>query len=90
MTTSTIILAGILGLIIAGVATYIGQVLSKKVKVAHWVVNLLLGILGSIAATQLLPGAYGPMLAGVSLVPSIVGSLMLAGIGTWCINKLTK
>lgn len=90
MTTSTIILAGILGLILAGLATYIGQVISKKVKVAHWIVNLILGILGSVAATQLLPNAYGPMVAGVSLVPSIVGALVLAGVGTWCVNRFGK
>ena len=90
MTTTAIILSGLLGLIVAGLATYIGQLISKKVTTSYWIVNLILGILGSVAATQLLPGAFGPMLAGVSLIPSIIGSLVLAGVGTWTINFLKK
>lgn len=90
MTTLAIILSGLLGFIVAGLATYLASLFSKKVGVAYWIVNLLLGILGSIAATQLLSGGYGPMLFGVSLIPSIAGALVLAGVGTWCIAKLAN
>ena len=90
MTTTAIILSGLLGLIVAGLATYIGNLISQKVTITHWIINLILGILGSIASTQLLPGAFGPIVAGVSLIPSIVGSLVLAGVGTWTINFLKK
>lgn len=86
----TTLIAIIFGLIIAGIATYIGQVISKKVTGLHWIINLVLGALGAVAANQLLPGAYGPVLAGFSIIPMLAGSLVLAGIGTWCVNRLSK
>ncbi|KXT75438.1 hypothetical protein [Streptococcus sp. DD12] len=42
------------------------------------------------AANQLLPGAYGPEIAGFTLLPMMVGALVLAGIGSWTINKVAK
>lgn len=90
MTITAIFLSGLLGFFVSGLATYLGQRFSKKVTIAHWIVNLLLGSLGSVSATQLFSGSYGatfgPMFAGVSPIPSIAGALVLAGIGTWCIH----
>lgn len=87
MTTITAI---IFGLIVAGIATYIGAVVTKKVTLLYWGVNLALGALGSVAANQLLPGAYGPVIADLSIVPMLAGSLVLAGVGSWTIHKLSQ
>lgn len=86
----TTILAVVFGAVIAGVATGIAQAAKQNVTVFHWGVNVVLGALGAVAANQLLPGAYGPVVANLSLVPMFVGSLVLAGIGTWCVNHLSK
>lgn len=86
----TTFLAILFGVVVAGVATYIGSITTKKVKVAHWVVNIILGALGAVAANQLLAGVYGPVILNLSVVPMLAGSLVLAGIGTWCVNKAGK
>ncbi len=80
----------IFGLLIAGIATALVQCLTKKVTIAHWVINLVLGALGATAAYQLLPGAYGPVIAGFTIVPMAIGALVLAGIGSWTMNKILK
>lgn len=87
MTTITAI---IFGLIVSGLATYLGAVVTKKVTLVHWGVNLVLGALGSVAANQLLPGAYGPVIANLSIVPMLAGSLVLAGVGSWTIHKFSQ
>ena len=86
----TTFVAIIFGLIVSGLATYLGAVATKKVTILHWGVNLVLGALGAVAANQLLPGAYGPVIANLSIVPMLAGSLVLAGIGSWSLNKFSK
>ncbi|MBM7642985.1 hypothetical protein [Streptococcus loxodontisalivarius] len=85
----TSILAIIIGAIIAGLATALPSLFGKKVGISYWLVNIVLGALGAVAANQLLPGAYGPEIADLNLVPMLAGSLVLAGIGTWVVAKLT-
>lgn len=82
------ILSILFGLIISGLATYLAQPIIKKMTIWHWAVNLFLGALGAVAANQLLPGAYGPVIAGLSLVPILAGSLVLTAIGSWTATKM--
>lgn len=88
MTTTILTIA--FGLIVAAAATFIGSFLTKKVTIAHWIVNLVFGALGAVAANQLLPGAYGPVVFDLSIIPMTAGCVVLAGVGSWVVNKLVE
>ena len=84
----SIILSGFFGLFISVAITFIASKLSKKVSSAHWIVNLLLGVLGAIAANYLLGGQYGPVIFGQTILPMLAGSIVLPGVGSWIVSRL--
>lgn len=86
----SIILSGFFGLFISVAITFIASKLSKKVSLAHWIVNLLLGVLGAIAANYLLGSQYGPVIFGQTILPMLAGSIVLPGVGSWTINFINK
>ena len=84
----TIILGIIIGLIVSGIWTFIIEYLSKDRNLILWGINIVLGALVAVAANQLV--VYGPMILGISIVPSIVGALVLAMIATYTFKKIEK
>ena len=84
----SIVLSGLFGLIMSSVITFAASKLSKKVSLAHWIVNLLLGVLGAIAANYLLGGQYGPVIFGQTILPMLAGSIVLPGVGSWIVSRL--
>lgn len=89
MSVSLIMMSIISGLLITNMGTYLLS-MAMRISLLNWGVNLIFGALGAVAAQQLLSGAYGPIVAGVSIVPVAVGSLVLAGLATWIAKKLAN
>ncbi|MHC5375199.1 hypothetical protein ACYSNU_15635 [Enterococcus sp. LJL120] len=85
---SITIVSIIVGIIVAGLWTLLVDFISKERSGMLWAINLVLGALGAVAANQLL--VYGPMVLGISILPALVGSLVLAMIATYAVKKITK
>ncbi len=44
-----------------------------------WIANIIAGLLGSVVGEAIL-GHWGPQLAGMALIPSIIGAVILVAI----------
>ncbi|MFK4947912.1 GlsB/YeaQ/YmgE family stress response membrane protein [Lactococcus formosensis subsp. formosensis] len=72
----------IVGAIIGGIA---GAITSKG-KSMGWIANILAGLVGS-AVGQALLGSWGPSLAGMALIPSIIGAVIVVAIVSFFLGK---
>lgn len=54
-----------------------------------WISNILAGVIGSYIGTSLL-GNWGPHLAGMALLPSIIGAALLVFIVSLVFTSMNK
>lgn len=73
----SLIVGAIIGLI-AGVITKGGSM--------GWIANILAGLVGS-AVDQALLGSWGPSLAGMALIPSIIGAVIVVAVVSFILSK---
>ena len=72
----------IVGAIIGAVA---GAITSKGAAMG-WISNIVAGLVGSWLGEALL-GSWGPHLAGMALIPSIIGAVILVVIVSWIVAR---
>lgn len=53
-----------------------------------WIANIIAGIVGSFIGEGIL-GSWGPQLAGMAIIPSLVGAIILVFIASIFIKKST-
>lgn len=51
-----------------------------------WIANIVAGLVGSAIGQGIL-GNWGPSLAGMALIPSIVGAVILVAVVSFFLNK---
>lgn len=73
-----IIVGAVIGAL-AGVITNNGQSMG-------WIANIVAGLIGS-AIGQALLGSWGPSLAGMALIPSIIGAVILVLIVSFVVKR---
>ena len=66
-------------LIIGGIIGAIAGALTSRDLPAGWIGNIVAGLVGAWLGQSLL-GTWGPSLAGMALVPSIIGAVILVVI----------
>lgn len=66
-------------LLVGAVIGAVAGALTSKGTPAGWIGNILAGLIGSWLGEALL-GSWGPSLAGMALVPSIIGAVILVVI----------
>lgn len=82
----TALLATLLGIVMGGVLSFILFKVTAHIKVtAHrdygvLGANMLFGGLGALAANQLI--AFGVILLGVSIVPTLIGAIVMIAMST--------
>lgn len=76
-----LIVGGVIGLI-AGARTGRGQSMG-------WIANILAGLIGSSLGEALL-GAWGPQVAGMAIVPSILGAVILVLIVSFVLSMMNR
>ena len=64
----TLIVGGIIGLIAGALTKHGGSM--------GWIANIVAGLLGAWVGQALL-GSWGPSLAGMALIPSIIGAVLV-------------
>lgn len=74
----SIILGALIG-VIAGAITNKGGSMG-------WIANILAGLIGS-AVGQSLFGSWGPSLAGMALIPSILGAVIVVAAVSFFVGK---
>ena len=73
-------------LIIGAVIGAIAVAITGKGNSMGWIANIVAGLVGS-ALGQALLGSWGPSLAGMALVPSIIGAIILVLIVSFFLGR---
>ena len=73
-------------LIVGGVIGLIAGALTGHGRSMNWIANILAGLIGSSLGQALL-GAWGPQVAGMAIVPSILGAVILVIIVAFVVSK---
>ena len=74
----SIIVGGVIGLIAGGI--------TKKGSSMGIIANIVAGLVGS-SVGQSLVGSWGPSLAGMALVPSILGAVIVVAVVSFFLGK---
>lgn len=76
-----------LGLIVGGVIGLIAGAITHKGGSMNWIANIIAGLVGSSLGEALL-GAWGPQVAGMAIVPSLLGAIILVILVSWIMTML--
>lgn len=76
-------------LIVGGVIGLIAGTITGKGKSMGWIANILAGLIGSSLGEALL-GNWGPQVAGMAIVPSILGAVILVIIVSFFLSRLNN
>ena len=74
-------------LIVGAIIGVIAGALTKKGGSMGWIANILAGLVGSFVGQSLL-GTWGPSLAGMALIPSIIGAVIVVLIVSFVLAKV--
>lgn len=73
-------------LIVGGVIGAIAGAITKKGSSMGIIANIIAGLVGSTIGQAIL-GTWGPSLAGMDIVPSIIGAVILVAIVSWILGR---
>lgn len=76
-------------LIIGAVIGIIAGAITKQDLPAGWIGNIVGGLVGSWLGEKLL-GSWGPHIAGMALIPSIIGAVILVILISWFFKSRAK
>ena len=74
-------------LIVGALIGLIAGEITKKGSSMGWISNILAGLVGSFVGQALL-GTWGPSLAGMALIPSIVGAVIVVAVVSFVLSKM--
>ena len=73
-------------LIVGGFIGFIAGAITKKGGVMGIIANIVAGLIGS-SVGQSLFGTWGPSLAGMALIPSIIGAVIVVAVVSFFFGK---
>ncbi|KFI78327.1 GlsB/YeaQ/YmgE family stress response membrane protein [Bifidobacterium mongoliense] len=76
-------------IIVGAIIGVIAGAITNKGKSMGWIANILAGLIGS-SIGQALFGTWGPSLAGMAIVPSIIGAVILVLVVSFVIRSVNK
>lgn len=74
-------------LIVGGVIGLIAGAITHKGGSMNWIANIIAGLVGSSLGEALLD-AWGPQVAGMAIVPSLLGAIILVILVSWIMTML--
>ncbi|MBA2796525.1 transglycosylase associated family protein [Streptococcus porcinus] len=74
-------------LIVGGLIGLIAGALTKEGSSMGWIANIVAGLIGSWLGQALL-GTWGPSLAGMALIPSIIGAVIVVIVTSFMLRKV--
>ena len=76
-------------LIVGALIGLIAGAITKKGSSMGWIANILAGLVGSFVGQALL-GTWGPSLAGMALIPSIVGAVIVVAVVSFFLSRMNQ
>ncbi|QEU48006.1 GlsB/YeaQ/YmgE family stress response membrane protein [Schleiferilactobacillus harbinensis] len=76
-------------LIIGAVIGAIAGAITNNGKSMGWIANIVAGLVGSAIGESLL-GHWGPQLAGMALIPSIIGAIIVVAVVSFFLSRSNK
>lgn len=73
-------------LIVGALIGVIAGAITKKGGSMGWIANIVAGLVGS-SLGQALFGDWGPSLAGMALIPSIIGAVILVAVVSFFLGR---
>lgn len=66
-------------LIVGGLIGFVASLIMKRDSSMGWIANILAGLVGSSIGQALL-GDWGPRLAEMALIPSVIGAILVIAV----------
>ncbi|HGF7734714.1 TPA: GlsB/YeaQ/YmgE family stress response membrane protein [Enterococcus faecium] len=73
-------------LIVGAIIGLIAGAITNKGGSMGWIANIVAGLVGS-AIGQALLGSWGPQLAGMALIPSIIGAIIVVAVVSFFLGR---
>lgn len=73
-------------LIVGAIIGLIAGAITNKGGSMGWIANIVAGLVGS-AIEQALLGSWGPQLAGMALIPSIIGAIIVVAVVSFFLGR---
>ncbi|HAR1414737.1 TPA: GlsB/YeaQ/YmgE family stress response membrane protein [Enterococcus faecium] len=73
-------------LIVGAIISLIAGAITNKGGSMGWIANIVAGLVGS-AIGQALLGSWGPQLAGMALIPSIIGAIIVVAVVSFFLGR---
>ncbi|EOI6006991.1 TPA: GlsB/YeaQ/YmgE family stress response membrane protein [Enterococcus faecium] len=73
-------------LIVGAIIGLIAGAITNKGGSMEWIANIVAGLVGS-AIGQALLGSWGPQLAGMALIPSIIGAIIVVAVVSFFLGR---
>lgn len=73
-------------LIVGAIIGLIAGAITNKGGSMGWIANIVVGLVGS-AIGQALLGSWGPQLAGMALIPSIIGAIIVVAVVSFFLGR---
>ncbi|HGV8373638.1 TPA: GlsB/YeaQ/YmgE family stress response membrane protein [Enterococcus faecium] len=73
-------------LIVGAIIGLIAGAITNKGGSMGWIANIAAGLVGS-AIGQALLGSWGPQLAGMALIPSIIGAIIVVAVVSFFLGR---
>ncbi|MFC3927216.1 GlsB/YeaQ/YmgE family stress response membrane protein [Streptococcus caprae] len=74
-------------IIVGALIGVVAGAITKKGGSMGWIANILAGLVGS-SVGQSLFGTWGPSLAGMALIPSIIGAVIVVVVVSYVLSRL--
>ncbi|MGX7327929.1 GlsB/YeaQ/YmgE family stress response membrane protein [Enterococcus bulliens] len=73
-------------LIVGAIIGAIAGAITNKGSSMGWIANIVAGLVGSFVG-QALFGTWGPSLAGMALIPSIIGAIIVVAVVAFFVGR---
>ncbi|RYQ49192.1 Transglycosylase associated protein [Bifidobacterium pseudolongum subsp. pseudolongum] len=76
-------------LIVGAIIGAIAGVITRRSGAMGWISNIIAGLVGSAIGEALL-GHWGPQLAGMAIIPSLIGAIIVVAVVSFFLMRSSK
>ena len=76
-------------LIVGAIIGAVAGVITRRSGAMGWISNIIAGLVGSAIGEALL-GHWGPQLAGMAIIPSLIGAIIVVAVVSFFLMRSSK